>query len=428
MSATGVALRRDRAQRPWIAVIGGRATALAKARKAGLSIMWLHAPGSVNPVGLALADETHLVDYQDLGVLLPLLRCAHERLTLRRVVALTEAGLLPAAHAVTDLGLEGNGLPMVRLLSDKLAMRKHLASAGVSPVRARLGRGEADLREFVREVGPTVVKPRAACGSLGVRSAAALPDVPATWAWLAEFGVVPFLMEEYLAGPEVSVETLSFDGRHAVVAVTAKQTGPGFVEAGHVVPASLPAEQDEQVRRLACRVLEAVGLREGPAHTEIVLTSEGPRVVESHNRRGGGRILDLVAAVYGVDIDAAAFGWYAGRPMLTAPRPPAGAAAVRFLSARPGVVEEVRGLEQARAHPATLAVEIGVRPGDIVRQLMWSFDRPGLVIARGANAVQAAANAASIASAITIVTRPVELPPRRIDLVGPHVGAVLGGG
>lgn len=427
MSATGAAPRRDRKQRPWIAVIGGRASALAKCGEAGLNVVWIHAPGSVDPAGLALAGETYLVDYQNLDVLLPLLRHAHERLTLRRVVALTEAGLMPAAHAVTDLGLEGNGLPVVRLLSDKLAMREHLARAGVSPVRARLGRCEADLREFVREAGPTVVKPRAACGSLGVRSVAALREVPATWAWLAEFGIVPFLMEEYLAGPEVSVETLSFDGRHVVVAVTAKQTGPGFVETGHVVPACLTAGQDEQVRRLACQLLEAVGLREGPAHTEIVLTSQGPRVVESHNRRGGGRILDLVAAVYGVDIDAAAFGWYAGRPMVTTPGPPAGAAAVRFLSAPPGVVREVRGLEQARTHPATLAVEIEVGPGDIVRQLMWSFDRPGLVIARGENAAEAAANAASIASAITIVTRPVELPPPRIDLAGPHAGALLGG-
>ena len=58
--------------------------------------------------------------------------------------------------------------------------------------------------------------------------------------------------------------------------------------------------------------LDAVGLVEGPAHTEIRLARNGPRIIESHNRNGGGRINELVRLTFGFDIKATAPGWACG--------------------------------------------------------------------------------------------------------------------
>ena len=118
-----------------------------------------------------------------------------------------------------------------------------------------------------------------------------------------------FLMEEFLDGPEISVETLTFDGRHVVVAVTDKEIGgPGFVEIGHSQPSGCSAETLREVTRLVTDFLDAVGLRNGPGHTEVKLTSRGPRIVESHNRVGGGRINELAEIAYGVDMERYALG------------------------------------------------------------------------------------------------------------------------
>jgi biotin carboxylase len=397
-----------------IALIGGRPAALAKARAAGFDVVWICLPDEVDLAAAALADEVLAVDYRDLRQLAPAVTALHETRKLAWLVSLTEHGLLPAAHLVDQLGLPGNGVEVVRLLTDKLAMRQALAEAGVSPVPALLGRSEADLSGFVARHGPAVVKPRSGAGSLGVRLVLDPDEVPATWAWLVEFGLVPFLVERYLTGPEYSVEAFSFSGRHEVLAITEKVTGPGFVEVGHTVPAPLPPAAATAVTDLVVRVLDVLGLREGPSHTEVRLTPAGPYLVETHNRRGGDRIIDLVAQVYGVDIDELAFRWYAGgADPLRAPTA-RGGAAVRFLSAEPGEVLGIDGVTEVLAHPDTLDVDLRVSVGELLRPVEWSGDRPGLVIARGPDAVTARATATALADQITIRTRPRAVVPRAL--------------
>jgi biotin carboxylase len=412
-----------------VAIIAGSPGQLAKARAAGLHITWVTRRDKDDPIAQEHCDEVHLADFCDPHELLPLVERIHARRPLHRVVALTESALLPAAHVVSHLGLAGNGLEVVRLLSDKLAMRRHLAEHNLGPVAADLGRTAEDLRRFVTDVGPTIVKPRGGAGSLAVRAVDGIEDVAETWDWLTSIGLIPFLMEERLRGPEVSVETLSKDGRHVVVAVTGKKTGPGFVEVGHVVPAPLPADEHAATTALVLSALDALGLREGPAHTEVVITPDGPRVVEAHNRRGGDRIVDLVRSAHGIDIDLAAFRTYAGHE-LPAPRPARAAAAVRFLTPSPGLVVSVSGLDRAAAHPQALAVDVSLRPGDVVAPLRWSQDRAGLVIATGHNAPDACRHAEAMTELIEIDTCAAPDPesaPTRLEAIVDHVDVLLNG-
>ena len=117
-------------------------------------------------------------------------------------------------------------------------------------------------------------------------------------------------MEEYLDGPEISVETLSFDGRHVVVAVTDKETRRPRLRRDRPFAAQRLLGRDCCARstRLVTDFLDAVGLRNGPGHTEVKLTSRGPRIVESHNRIGGDRINELAEIAYGVDMERYALG------------------------------------------------------------------------------------------------------------------------
>jgi hypothetical protein len=68
--------------------------------------------------------------------------------------------------------------------------------------------------------------------------------------------------------------------------------------------------------------LDAVQLEEGPAHTEITLTSRGPRVIESHDRPGGDRINELVRVAYDVDLKAIALGGPSGLVPVLQSSPP----------------------------------------------------------------------------------------------------------
>ena len=113
------------------------------------------------------------------------------------------------------------------------------------------------------------------------------------------------IVEEYMKGPEVSVEVFVLDGVPHVLNVTDKLTtgAPHFVEMGHSQPSRLAAEDQQKIRDLACRAVKAVGIHCGPAHVEIMLTKEGPKMVELGARMGGDCITThLVPLSTGVDM------------------------------------------------------------------------------------------------------------------------------
>ena len=217
-----------------------------------------------------------------------------------------------------------------------------------------------------------------------------------------------FLMEEFLDGPEISVETLTFDGRHVVVAVTDKETATGFVEISHSQPSGCSSETLREVAQLVADFLDAVGLRDGPGHTEVKLTSRGPRIVESHNRTGGDGINELTEVAYGVDMERYALGARFGvvEPLTKSPEP-RGGAALRFLTPEPGRVVEVTGVDAVRADPAYVDLQLKVEPGDEVPPLTWNEDVAGHVIARGATTAEAIAHGRRLAAAIHVRTEPV---------------------
>lgn len=410
--------------RPRVLVIGGKLTHLRKARELGLDVVLAQYPDAYDREFWPYVDQALLLDYGDVDRLLPLVRALHEVYPFQAAVSLFELGLLPAARINEALGLGGESVDTVELLLDKWRMRRHLAARSISPMASAVGRSAQDVRDFVKEHGlPIIVKPIRESGSLGVFHVRDGADVDAVTErfralddghWVAgdlssAESFDEFLMEEYLDGPEISVETLSFDGRHVVVAVTDKETGgSGFVEIGHSQPSGHPAETLGEVRRLVTDFLDAVGLRNGPGHTEVKLTSRGPRIVESHNRVGGDRINDLAEVVYGVDMERYALGAGFGvpEPLATSPEP-RGGAAIRFLTPEPGRVVEVTGVDAVRADPAYVDLQLKVGPGDEVPPLTWNEDKVGHVIARGATTADAIAHGRRLAAAIHVRTEPI---------------------
>lgn len=409
--------------RPRVLVLGGGLQHLRKARELGLDVVHAQFPDVYDRGHWPYVDQALLLDYGDIDRLLPLVRALHEAYPIKAAVSLFELGLLPAARINEALGLGGESVATVELLLDKWRMRSHLAARGISPVASAVGRSARDVREFVSAHGlPVIVKPVRESGSLGVFRISDPADVDVVaerfrsfdGRWAARdlscadpFG--EFLMEEFLDGPEISVETLTFDGRHVVVAVTDKECdGSGFVEIGHSQPSGCPAGTLREITRLVTDFLDAVGLRNGPGHTEVKLTSRGPRIIESHNRVGGDRIGELTEIAYGVDMERYALGTGFGvvEPLTSSPEP-RGGAAVRFLTPEPGRVVEVTGLDAVRADPAFVDLRLEVGPGDEVPPLTWNEDKVGHVVARGATAGEATAHGRRLAAAVHVRTEPV---------------------
>ncbi|TQM85251.1 biotin carboxylase [Saccharothrix saharensis] len=390
-----------------VAVIGSRVEVVQAAADLGLDVTLVHFPDRYDRRSDELCAKVLTADLiAEPDRVVELLRREHAERPFTRVLTLTEPGLLPAARLNAEWGLGGNSVETVRLLKDKALMRDRLAEVGLSPVRYRTVRGEEELLEFLIELDgvPVVVKPPDSGGSDGVALVVTPQDVPTAWRRVEGSGRTAVLAEEYLDGPEISVEAFSQDGVHTVVALTDKVLGTGFVEVGHAVPATLTEPTRRRVRELTTALLDAVGLVEGPSHTEIKLTGRGPRIVESHNRVGGDFIPDLVRLVHGVDLQRLAVGVPLGLvPWRPGPRPAEGGAAVRFLLAEPGTVTDVT--VPGALDPA-VSLTVTAEPGTEVPPLRWSDDRVcGHVIATGADATEALARCEDAVSQVRIGTR-----------------------
>jgi S-sulfo-L-cysteine synthase (3-phospho-L-serine-dependent) len=224
------------------------------------------------------------------------------------------------------------------------------------------------------------------------------------------------LVEEYVAGPEFSVETFGTE----VVGVTAKHLGPApwFVEYGHDFPAdstlapsgsfltatgraegpyralsatgcaeggvtgrTREASGPGTVGTLAVAAVEALGLGFGFAHSEIRLGPHGPVIIEVNPRLAGGRIPRLVQLATGIDLVGAAVDLAIGQ---TRPLPPPGPAhaSIRFLVAQQaGRVRRTGGVAAAAGVSGVVDVAIAARPGQRVGGTASFLDRVGHVIA-----------------------------------------------
>jgi biotin carboxylase len=154
--------------------------------------------------------------------------------------------------------------------------------------------------DFANENGfPIIVKPLAATGSLDVRKLNNSTELNAA---LADVNY-PVLVEEFLEGDEFSVEAITEDGVTFVVGITKKfKDAHNYVELGHVVPAPLNDDAQYSINTFVKEVVKAVGIHNGPSHTEVMLTPKGPRLIETHTRLGGDRIFELVKLATGIDL------------------------------------------------------------------------------------------------------------------------------
>ncbi|MGW5214343.1 ATP-grasp domain-containing protein [Streptomyces sp. NPDC004051] len=404
-TAEGPATAPDR---PAVLVLGG-GTRLPRALRAhGMYVVYGGTRDEFGPGHRDACDEALLLpdDHEDTWVRRAV--TLHGELPFRSVVTVRERFLTIAARIRDVLALQGNTLETVLALKDKVRMRERLdGSPDGTAVRARLLHAPGDVDAFIAEAGlPVVVKPRDGSGSESVLVVSGADDM-AEAARRVAARPGGLLAEEFLDGPEFSVESFSEKGEHHILAVTEKFTGENAVEIGHVVPARIEADQYAALADATRWFLDAMSLTEGPAHTEIILTRNGPRIVESHNRPGGDGIIDLVREVSGTDVRDLLAAQLAGLPFDSPrPRAPARAAATWFATACPGVVTDVTGWQEAAASPGVVTAAPDVAPGDTVTPLRGSDDRCGAVIAVGATPDEALDRARAALSLVRIVTEP----------------------
>jgi biotin carboxylase len=366
----------------------GRAFAAA-ARRRGLRPVLLSSRPERYPwvaedaVAVALVDSTDAAAVADTALAV----AASGGAPLAGLVTSSEYFVAVTARAAARLGLPGADPGAVERCRDKRRQRAALAAAAVLLPASSPATTPDDGADAARTIGfPVVVKPADGTGSRGVLLCGDAAAVRRHTAGLLaqrldERGrptIPAVLVEEYVSGPEVSVETFGT----TVIGVTAKHLGPHprFVEYGHDFPAGPDAAG--AAGQAAVAAIDVLGLGFGAAHTEIRLAARGPVLIEVNPRLAGGHIPTLVRLATGIDLVGATVEAAVVGPDIALPEPGPGHASIRFLvAAHEGRVRHTGGVEAAAAVPDVVDVTIAARVGHRVGGTGSFLDRVGHVIA-----------------------------------------------
>jgi biotin carboxylase len=330
------------------------------------------------------------------------------------VLAGLEYGVFGAGALAARWGLPGSTTAAAACLTDKLSLRAAAAAGGLRNPEWVEVSGPGDVSRFARG-GPVILKPANRHASLGVQRLEPTDDIDEAWAATVDGrddALLPnrplswrYLAERVLDGHEYSTEALVRRGRIVFLNVTDKLTAAGRhpVELGHVVPAELTAHTNDQFAQSMARLIRAIGFSDGILHAEWMLDAQGPVLIECAGRVPGDSIVDLIDAAYGWDLIYALVNVLSGQ-VPRVPRPARRATAIRFLTAQPGVVSRVAGIDRSQSIRGVMRATISVTAGDDVRQLRSSWDRIGEVVAVGSSPAEARSRVDQAAAEVIVVT------------------------
>ncbi len=381
--------------------------AITIAKRLGLRVVALD--GDARAPGLPLADVARVVDLLDVEACLAVAR----ELKPDGVIHICSEVAMPALGAINEeLGLHGPGRSAVVRSTNKEQMRRAFEAGGAPSPRSFGAATETEALAAARDLGGAIIlKPSRNSGSRGVTRIGDANDSEAVkrafQRALAESRDRGVVVEEFVSGPEYSVEIVAWAGEPQVLALTDKETtgAPHFVETGHSQPARVDADSRRVIEQAAIAGVKALGIDWSAAHAEVRLSSRGPMLIEIGARLGGDFITtELVPRSTGIDMVEAAIQLALGEvPHLRPQHPPQGAA-IRYLSPKPGRVLAIEGVEPARNVPGVGVVEVDVGVGGVVPEITSSLARVGHVIAEGVDAAAAIAAAETARDLVCMVT------------------------
>lgn len=400
----------------WIVSGGSEAVpGIHRAKEMGLHVVV--SDGSPKAPGALIADSFVLASTYDVNATVEAAKRYHRgQRPVDGVISVAADVPLTVASVAAALGLPGIPLETAQLASDKLAMKQRFAEKGIPiPWFSAVGSPE-HLHELIRQRGfPLVIKPVDSRGARGVLRLAEKVDLD--WAFQHARDNSPtgrVMVEEYLPGPQISTESLLLPGNAYTPGFSDRNYeflqcfSPYIIENGGEQPSVLSPSDQEAVKRCAEAAGRAMGIEAGIAKGDMVLTPEGPKVIEIAARLSGGWFsTDQIPLATGVDLVGAAIRVALGEHPTSEELTPhhQRGVAIRYFFPQPGIITAIHNIEKARQIPGVYKLDFFLGPGETVEPATNHTKRCGYVITSGADRSEAVSRAEDVVSTVNIETR-----------------------
>lgn len=301
------------------------------------------------------------------------------------VTAATDKPLVMMARIAEKYGFPFYSVETAQWSTDKYQMKYRFELGDVPHAQGRL---ISKVEEAEGLVFPVIVKPRDNSGSRGVKLCRTKEELAASMSEAFEVSKLDtVLVEEFIEGPEYSIEGLHYDGKSEVIQFTEKKTTefPYNVELGHKQPANLTEEQKNNIREIVSKIGEAMNFVNCPSHTELKINDRGIFVIETSPRLGGDYITSTLTPLStGINLEDQLLHIALGEPVDTKTGRVKKASGVHFFCLPEGRVAKIdtKALEEASNWPGIYSFNLKLKEGDEVHQITSSLNRYGEFIVK----------------------------------------------
>ncbi len=336
-----------------------------------------------NPLYKHLADKLVVLDPKDYE--------GHRRVIREeRIGAIATTGMELPLYLMADLAQEfGFIFPspeVVRTVRNKYLMKQKFMEHGVPCAKGVKIETLDQLRDMDLSGWdfPLIIKPVDSYSSRGVFRVESREELLRRFRETSAFSSTgEVLVEEFMEGPIIGAENITYNGETTVVQTTGYITTPYpyFVELELYQPADFPDEVIEQVKDVVKRAHKAVGLDNVGTNTELIITSSGPKVVEIAGRMGGDHVSSYLPLLStGVDMPRALAQIVMGdKPDLNFTQKRF--SSIRYFNWEPGTkVVKTLPIEAFRKHPLVAHANLRFEPGDILPPVTESAHRHSFFI------------------------------------------------
>lgn len=350
-----------------------------------MGIYVIAADGDPNACGLKYADKAIVANITSEE---EMLLVAHEENIDGVIHPCSEVSMNVMGRINDELGLSGISKDQAIRATNKHLMREAFEAYGAPSPKSRCFTDvEVAWGAFCTDfTGACILKPSRNSGSRGIAKIEENIDGD-EFKRLFEIAKgesrdKQVMQEQFIEGPEFSIEIIVWDGQVNVLTVTDKKTteAPHFVELGHNQPSCFPAETVKKIKAAAVAGVKALGVNNCACHAEVKVQDGEPYIMEIGARMGGDFISTVLTPLStGVDMIAAAVNCALGiEPDLTPKAEPQGVC-IRYFCPKPGVLKSISNtevLEDSRVYEW----EIYHKVGDIIPEVTSSLCRSGHVI------------------------------------------------
>ena len=323
-------------------------------------------------------------------------------------------------------GLPGIPFQAARAATDKHTMRERFREAGVAcPDFVSLDAEEDPDTALESMSFPLVVKPVDNMGARGVRRVDDRNQLQeAVETALDQSASGQAIVEQYLEGPELSLDALIHEGEITICGVADRHIcfPPYFVEMGHTMPSDLEPELLDQAEEVFRRGIRALGISGGAAKGDIKVTPAGAVVGEIAARLSGGYMSGWTYPfASGVEVTAGALNIAVGLPPGDLRPQRNWVSAERAFISIPGTVKSLEGLDRARSVPGIEQLFLRVSAGQQVALPINNMGKCGNLISKAPDRGQAVEAVEKAIRSVLVRLEPVD-PRTDAFLLGTEQG------